>query len=319
MNTIIQFLKNKDFSSNDSKHIDVSSKDVENINKLFAGKDVARPNHLEIRPKIRKSQIWTVKSEYVDFFGNTQKATHPLIVSIATDIDEMENEEFVRVFVVSPFVEMATEQDIISKDASIIGFPFLVEMWNEQPVLTEILDTYLGYYEVFCPLSEQEAVNMSQNEFRKIEISRAKYLNHSIMALVAFIENNREQEFSATISLFGDTQYLHYPKESQAKNVFMLHEPQAEYLAAAKSGLSSKGKCIPYQNSKLPFDIQIRKDDVGFIITVLPFGDIEIFDSNNKKYSGLSNKDRIVFSSLKNGLYTLISKQIKETIKIRLK
>ncbi|KAA6343084.1 hypothetical protein EZS27_009215 [termite gut metagenome] len=321
MDTIIQFFKDKGISTSGVEQIDVSTGEVEKVNQLFKKNIETRQTsfHLRIRPKIEQNQLWSVKSEYVDFLGNTQKTTHPFLVSIVTNIDKMEDEEFVRVFVVSPFVEMATKNDEICKDTSIIGFPFLVETWNEQPVLTEILNSYLGHYDVSNSFTEQENLNAVQKEFREVEISRAKYLNHSIMAMLTCLETNHGQEFSAVISFFGKNQYLSYPKEIQPTNTFIVHEPQTEHLAAAKSGLSKKDKSIQYQDEELPFDIQIRKNDDGFTITVSPVSDIEIFDSNNEKCNRLSNKDKIVFSSLKKGLYTLNSKQIKETIKIRLK
>jgi hypothetical protein len=319
MNTIIQFLKDENISTSNVEQIDVSTGEVEKINQLFAKQSLVKPNHFQMTTKVKQNQIWSVKSEYLDFLGNTQKTAHPFLVLITSDIDTMEDEEFVRVFVITPFVEMATEHDIICKDASIIGFPFLVETWNEQPILTEILDSYLGYYEVSDSLVEQDQLNAIQKEFREVEISRAKYLNHSITAMLAYFETNQEQEFSVVISIFGKNQYLSYPKEIQSSNVFMVQEPAVEYLAAAKSGLTKKDKYIQYQNEELPFDIQIRKGDDGFIISVSPVSDIEIFDNNNKKCSGLSNNDKMVFSSLKKGLYTLSSQQVKETVKIRLK
>ncbi|MDR0603282.1 MAG: hypothetical protein LBG80_03150 [Bacteroidales bacterium] len=205
MDTIIQFLKNENISAANAEQFDVSAKDIENINKLFADKNIARSGHLKIRPKIEKNQIWSVKNEYLDFLGNIQTISHPLIVSIATAVNDMDNEEFVRVYVVSPFVEMATEHDKVCKDISIIGFPFLIETWNEQPVLTEILDSYLEYYEVNASVSEQAKINSVQREFREVEISRAKFLNHSVMALLTYLENTHKSEFSANISLSEST------------------------------------------------------------------------------------------------------------------
>ncbi|MDR1883316.1 MAG: hypothetical protein LBR26_11135 [Prevotella sp.] len=321
MNTIIQFLKGDDISTKDIEQIDVSAEEVEKINQLFTKNVAARKvrSHLRMLPEVQKNQIWSIKSEYVDLLGNTQKTVNPFLVSIATDIDTIEDEEFIRIFVITPFVEMATEHDIVCKDASVIGFPFLVETWNEQPILTEILDSCLGYYEVFDSFIEQEKSSAIQKEFREVEILRAKYLNHSIRAMLNSIEINQEQEFSTIISIFGKNQYLSCPKEIQPANTFIVQEPALEYLAAAESGISKKDKCIQYQNEELPFDIQIRKEVDGFIVSISPVSDIEIFDNNNKKCNGLSNNKKIVFSSLKNGLYTLYSKQIKEPVKIRLK
>jgi hypothetical protein len=316
MDTIIQFLKNENISAANAEQIDVSAKDIENINKLFAGKNIARPSHL--RPKVGKNQIWSVKNEYLDFLGNIQTISHPLIVSIATDVDNMDDEEFVRVYVVSPFVEMVTEHDKVCQDISIIGFPFLIETWNEQPVLTEILDSYLGYYEVNASVAEQAKINSAQREFREVEISRAKFLNHSVMALLTYLENAHKSKFSASIYFFGNTQLLYCDKK-RSNNVLSLQEPQAEYSVAAKSGISKEDECIYYHDDSLPFDIQIKKEDECFILTASSADDIVLFGCNNKKISGLSNDGKIVFPALKKGLYSINSKKIQEPLKIRLK
>jgi hypothetical protein len=194
-----------------------------------------------------------------------------------------------------------------------------VETWNEQPILTEILDSYLGYYETNDSFSEQEELTLVQKEFRKIEISKARYLNHSITALLMYLEEAKEYEFAVSISLSGNTQQLYYPKEKPSSNIFMVQEPPFEYLAAAKSIISKKDKYIEYKPESLPFNIQIRKNDEGFILTITPICDIELLDRNNKIIKGRSNSKKTVFSSLKNGLYTLKSTKIQEPIKIRLK
>ena len=50
--------------------------------------------------------------------------------------------------VVSPFVEFKADDDIFCNDSSIIGFPFIIETWNEQPILLDLIDNYLGYFEL---------------------------------------------------------------------------------------------------------------------------------------------------------------------------
>jgi hypothetical protein len=226
MNTIIQFLKDNELEQENKEQIGVSAKEITSINQLFEKQSIAKNSHLRIRPKIQQNQIWSVKSEYIDFLGNTQTTAHPFLVLILTVIDDFADEDFVRVTVVSPFVEMATSNDEVCKDSSIIGFPFLIEAWNEQPVLTEILDEYLGYYEASQRFVDEDTLNSVQKEFREIEISRAKYLNHSITALVSYVESNQNQEFGAIISLFANApQYLCYPNGKRAESEFAVNEP----------------------------------------------------------------------------------------------
>jgi hypothetical protein len=318
MNTIIKFLKDNDIEHDSTEQLNTSVKDIENLNQLFKHQNTAQSSHLKLRPKIRQNQIWSVKSEYPDFLGNIQKTAHPFLVLTNTESDEAYEEEFVRVLTISPFVEMASEHDRICQDPSITGFPFLIETWNEQPVLTEILDEYIGYYEAKQPLAIQEILTSVQKEFRETEISRAKYLNHSVSALLAFMSKNENQEFSATILFSGKTQFLYCPKERLSAN-FVVSEPEVEYLSVSKSGMAQKDKYIPYHSETLPFDIYIGKNDAGFVLTVFTANDIELFDVNSKKITGLSNREQTVFSSLEKGLYTIYSKQIQKTVQIRLK
>lgn len=83
----------------------------------------------------------------MDYEGILQSAAAPIMVLLVSQ-EEMIGEDgmFVRVCPISPFVEMASENDQICEEESITGFPFFIERWNEQPILTEILDKYVGDY-----------------------------------------------------------------------------------------------------------------------------------------------------------------------------
>ena len=147
MNIINDFLKNP-IIPEVKEDIIVSDKELASINDLFASNDVP-VNYLHLRPKIKENQIWTIKRSYMDYEGILQSAAAPIMVLLVSQ-EEMIGEDgmFVRVCPISPFVEMASENDQICEEESITGFPFFIERWNEQPILTEILDKYVGdYYE----------------------------------------------------------------------------------------------------------------------------------------------------------------------------
>lgn len=333
MKTIIQFLKSQiDTFSEDSEKIDVTQKDIENLKSLFLNRSKTsnQTRHLKIQPRIQKGQIWTVKNEYEDFQGISQKTSHPFIVLINNDPDDIEGESFVRVLVISPFIEMANVSDEICDDPSIIGFSFLVETWNDQPVLAELLDEYVGYYELKSssifrkevfelvnePISEYsipkaETISEIQQEFRNTEISRAKYINHSVTSLLSFLENRQSQDAGVVISIFGKPEY---PK-------FYVGQTKKEPTLAlvAKSGIDNEDKYLLLENESLPFKLFIRKNEDGFIISVESTDKMKLFISMKEEIVGLSNKERTVFSNLAAGNYTLFVETIEQPINIRLK
>jgi hypothetical protein len=333
MKTIIQFLKSKlDTFSEDSEKVVPTEKDIENLTKLFINraKTVNQTRHLKIQPRIQRNQIWTVKNEYDDFQGISHKTSHPFIVLIKNDPDDIEGELFVRILIISPFIEMASESDEVCDDPSIIGFEFLVETWNDQPILAELLDDYVGYYEmksrtfskseafelVNQPISEylkaaSETLSEAQLEFRDIEISRAKYINHSVLSLLSFLENRQSQDAGVVISIFGKTEY---PK-------FYIGQSQKEptYALAAKSGIDIEDKYLLFENVNIPFRLFIRKNEYGFILSVDSTEKMQLFKSTEEEHTGLSNNERTVFFELQAGNYSLLVETIKQPIKIRLK
>lgn len=333
MKTIIQFLRNQiEPFSEGSVKVDVTDTDRENLNSLFINrfKYVTQKRYLKIHPNIQKNQIWTVKSEYDDFQGISQKTSHPFLVWINSEQEEIEDENFTRVFIVSPFIELATQSDKVCHAPSIIGFPFLIETWNDQPILTELLNEYVGYYEsksnsvsktevfelVNEPNSEYSKSNIEilsedQKEFRNIEISRAKYINHSVLSLLSFLENRQSQEAGVVISLFDK---IEYPK-------FFIGQTQNEpnFALAAKSGVDSEDKYLLFESENLPYKIYFRKKEEGFIITISSIGNFKLIKNTSEEIKSLTDKNKTVFANLKEGNYTLIYESFSEPIKIRLK
>ncbi|MBW7839899.1 MAG: hypothetical protein H3C36_09755 [Chitinophagaceae bacterium] len=333
MKPINQFLKSQlDTFSEDVLKVDDTKGDIENLNRQFLIRSKSNHSirHLKIKPRVQRGQIWTVKNEYDDFQGITQNTSHPFIVLVNNDPDDIEGEGFVRVLVVSPFIEMANNNDEVCNDASIIGFPFLIETWNDQPLLTEILDEYIGYYEIQStptlrpevyelvnePLSnygdkKAELISKTQTDFRDIEIARAKYINHSVRSLLSFLENRQSQDAGVVISVFNNPEY---PK-------FYIGQSQKEptYALAARSGIDNEDKYLLFENVNIPFRLFIRKNENGFILSVDSTEKMQLFKSTIQEFVGLSNNERTVFSDLQAGNYSLLVETIKQPIKIRLK
>ena len=346
MKTLLEFLKEKYIIESDElNQMNLENPDLEKANHLFLNynSSIKADKHLLKKPHFSINQIWSVKNEYYDFLGYHQKADHPFIVLINNELDDFEQEDFVRINVISPFTEFAGTDDIVCNDASIIGFPFLIETWNEQPVLVDLLDEYLGYFEFKSEISlfdrrfskgfykkeenllkESEIVysnnkdengsgklSQYQREFRDLEVSKAKYLNNSMMALLSFMENRQTQDSGVVISLFDKPEF--------PKFYIGLNQKEPDFALAAKSGVDTEDKYIKYKSSNLPFEIFIRKNDDGFIVTISNDPFIRLYNSLNQELIGISNKEKKIFTGMEKGFYNLISDKIKGAIKIILK
>lgn len=337
MLSIISFLKEKFLTQSKQieqiEQITFSSQELEKVNHLFkkASTEINQSRNLSLKPRLQKNQIWSLKNEYCDFLGEKITTDHPLIVIINSEPDEFEGEDFARVNVISPFIEFATSIDLVCQDNSIIGFPFLVETWNDQPILTEILDKYLGYFEVDLSFYQKKnyyemtaeniddyfiskgKVNLNhyQREFRELEVSKAKFINRSVLALLSFLENRQTLDTGVVISLLNRSDF---PQFYIGKR---LEKPQ--YALAVKTGFDLEDKYLKFEDPKIPFQVFIRRNESGFIITVMPNYNIKIFNSEKIEIKGVQNKDKAVFSNLKKGLYSIISNNIQEPLIIRIK
>lgn len=292
MKIISQFLKSQinSFSENDKKN-DIREKDIEKLNSLFLNRSLEfhQSKQLKIKPHIQKGQIWTIKNEYTDFLGFKQNTSHPFIVIVNSEIDFIEKERYVRVFIISPFIEMGSNSDEMCIDPTIIGFPFLIETWNDQPILTDIFNEYLGYYDMKTPqvlstdalelvnepISEysnkrSDLLYEMQREFKNIEISRAKYINHSVLALLSFLENKIEKTDDSAVII---------PPNNNRKiiKMFVRFTSVAAILLLIISIWINKN-----QNEEFLLSDFDKKDSQELIAKLEPSKNIEYYQNNSR-------------------------------------
>lgn len=268
---------------------------------------------------MKENQLWTVQSSYLDFEGNMQHAKHKLIVMIVSGPDYLDSDtSFVRVCPISPFVEMSSEADCICDDSSIIGFPFVVETWNEQPVLTEILDKYVGDYNVLRNDKEDNPTSL-QKEFREIEISNARFLNHSITAYINEKERDNIFAFSVDLHYSEVAKTVHMPILNVKNPKLISLSDHEEYAQAARlNNFFTENDSININDSNLPFSIEVRKRSGVYILTIIPKVEI-VLTKDGQEIKGMSNSERLVYSDLPKGLYKIQSPLINEVLTIRLK
>lgn len=318
MNIINEFLKRPAIQEQHLTTID--KQDLGSLNTLFQQNVGASPSFLRIFPEKKQNQIWTIKKDYLDYEGKQKTLSHSIMVLLTCDCESLDSEtQFVRGCPISPFIELAADDDQICDDPSIVGFPFMVEIWNEQPMLIDILDKYVGEYyadvrDVECNLSKE------QQTFREIEISNARYLNQSIFAYLQEMERAENFSFSVDVSMTDYVKTKHMPR-LYMETPKLIELPQGqEYASAAKLGnILTDNDCIDFNTERLPFSIEVRKKNIGYILTIKPKIDVCLKNDSEDVINGISNSERIVFQNLKKGLYTLTSPLINDTITIRLK
>lgn len=319
MNVIIKFLDSPQPVGQSEENIAISAQDVDKLKNLFANASNYN-GYLRLLPQIKQNQIWTIKQQYLDYEGEMQTASHPYMVILISDIEELDsNNSFVRVCPITPFIEMASTSDQVCTDASVVGFPFMIETWNEQPILIEILGSYVGEYYTENIPSDQELTDEIK-KFREIEISNARFLNHSILSYI------NDSEHSGNFSFSVDLKYRDYIKTKHMPVMHVLHPKlmeltgNEEYAVAAKMGNAiTENDCIEFNNKQLPFDLEIRKKTDRYVITIIPKVEMSLFNGRNEQIQGYDNSERIVYDNLSKGLYEIKSPLLKEPINIRLK
>ena len=148
----------------------------------------------QLRPEIdgkivSKNQIWLCKNSYYDHFENVLEGVASYHVYIVSDPDLLEDEYYVRVQVISTNTANKSEEDILIDNVDIIGVPFIIETWNEQPVLIRTLDKYIGIIEQPDHNKiESTSFSEEQLDFRKSEIYNTEYLRQSVLSLLSYHE-----------------------------------------------------------------------------------------------------------------------------------
>ena len=97
MNVINKFLECPQLVGQNEENITISGQDVDKLKNLFANASNYN-GYLRLLPQIKQNQIWTIKQQYLDYEGEMQVASHPYMVILVSDIEELDSSNsFVRV------------------------------------------------------------------------------------------------------------------------------------------------------------------------------------------------------------------------------
>ncbi|MEA3505184.1 MAG: hypothetical protein U9R32_08305 [Bacteroidota bacterium] len=322
MNKIIDFLQSQSENENISENSvnkGKLSKSFNDIKNVVASSVVEEKNifQLKTRPKTKKGQIWLCKQQYFDAFGNEIIGNSPYLVFVVSDVDKFANENFIRIQPISPFTEFTSNDEILIKDDSIIGFDFIIETWNEQPILTDLLDEFVGDLDIETLKIDEAELSLSKNqkEFRKVEIRNTAYLSQSIKSLIEFEELSEEK----TVFLNIDNS-IHFPKSEnkETKTISLFNEHKQDYSLAAKKGKLKDRPTTLFEKTIDGVEIQIKvvKDGEKYILAIKQAKSIELKDINGKVIKEATPN---LYDELTGGLYFISINGIENEIRIRLK
>lgn len=158
---------------------------------------------------IKKNDIWRCKNTYKDSLGMILKSEVDSIVVVVMGPERLNDDDFIRVQPISFQVNHRTSEDIFIDDLSVLGNPFIIETWNEQPILTSLLDEKLGEINTeksSSTLKEPDIYSTEQVEFRKSEIKKTAFLRQSVLSAFAKYDQ-KTNDRSKVIKL---TKFLSY-------------------------------------------------------------------------------------------------------------
>jgi hypothetical protein len=320
MDKIIDFLKSQSENNNISGNsIDKEklSESFNDIKSIVNSSNVEEKNifRLKTKPKPKKGQIWLCKQKYYDAFGNEIIGNIPYLVVTINDVEQLANEDFIRIQPICSFTEFAAVDEILVNDKTIVGFDFIIETWNEQPILTELLAEYVGTINIDCFTINNAELSLSkvQQEFRKSEIRNTSYLRQSINSMIEF-----EEQKEGKIVLFNIDNSVHYPKSKniEAQTINFINEQ--EYSLAAKKGKFNVRPTYLFEKTIEGVEIKIKiiKDNDSYILSLKYPGSVELKDIMGDI---LKQTTINLYDNLKCGLYFIRISGIEKEIRIRLK
>lgn len=323
MNPVVDFLKVKVCDMGE-RAVCATQKGKGRLNELFSTGQCFGGFESRHPLGIQKYQIWTVKQHYIDYQGCMCNSNHPLTVILSSGEESFEEGvSFVRACVVSPFVEMADQGDLVCSDASVLGYPFFIESWNEQPFLTELLDQYLGIYDISAKNQSDglvESFSIEQQEFRKVEVLNAGFLRQSVWAYLNEVNRESDCLFSVDFMSSDYVRNLSLPRKRLKCGSRGSSEMLYSGMAAKIGSIDADKDYIEIDEPQVaPFRIQVRKKEDGYVLSLFSKTEMRVLDCHGTILHYDRNGERVVYSSLPKGLYSITNLSNHEVLTIRIK
>lgn len=285
------------------------------LNDWFKDQGFKNSLPLKSKPGFRKGQVWLVETSYLDYFGRLMSAAFPFLVVIVDESGQLEGESFCRVQPITPFVEYAASDDIVYNESDIVGFPFLVETWNEQPILSELLIYSVGYFDFEIGTQGNSltvSLTKEQEDFRMFEVDNSAYLRHSVLSYLTFLEQRQTSDTGVIININDRVVFPNLFVNDVVVN--------DSFSIAAKTKIDNQNKYFEITDSigTDSIKMRIKRNDNDFVISVFEPLEYELKTKDGKSLIPRKSNDRIIYTDVNPGLYFFTDSKDK-IVTIRLK
>ena len=283
--------------------------------------------NIDTEPSLSSGQIWLTKKEYIDFEGNEIEGKMPYYVYLSDNSTDFMDMSYIRVQPLSLFLEFAANDDILVDDENITGFRFFIETWNEQPLATYLLDSYIGKLDLigFSKITDRK-LSQSHNDFRKYEIRNTAFLRQSVISYLSWLDNVQSDDNGVVINMGNIPMYPPMDQYSEPK--------QQLFQALSKAEIDEENEIFVFNEvddkTDLPIKISIIKSTNNRFTIIVDDKDGLTLEAIDDVYNTgendiiiekfpAENQSQVKFINLKSVLYFLKFDSIKQKIKIRLK
>lgn len=286
-------------------------KTLQKLNNLLKKKTNLKKILLGYRHDIQPYQIWSTRSRQYSVFAESIHTFYPYMVMIKSAPQTfLGNHGIVRVQPISFIMEFMSEGDIIINGTEPLGMPFIIETWNEQPMLKSGL--YQFIFKLNLPLPEPyypTVLNGNDrkliSQFRYFEIQNTGYLRQPVMSLFKYYENNIHE---GCVIHDGNKPYLIGPtipeKQTADGYVAMAAKTGSAYQKMQTLGWTGILGNIPCELTitifENEFDLMLRSEK----------GKLQLFDESLIPLSiaRIQKRDSIMYQKVNPGIYFIGTK-----------
>jgi hypothetical protein len=307
-----EYLKNQTSTDHNNFLIEKASDTViqtslEKLNQLLEKKtDNRKKIRLAYRHDIQPYQIWSTRTRQYSIFAESIHTFYPYMVMIKTAPQIYpDNHAIIRVQPVSFIMDFLSEGDVVIDDMELLGIPFIIETWNEQPMLESGLQEHIGKLNLPLPKpsgpnSQNETEREQTSRFRYLEIQNTAYLRRPVLALVEYYEKFDHERCMIHDGDRPDLIPLMKP-ETYVADSYMAMAAKSGSAGRQRQHLSWKGILtdISCELIIMPFDKQFD------LVLSSDEGKLQLFDLelNPVPVVPIQQPDRRIYQRIDSGIY----------------
>jgi len=271
---------------------------------------------LKIKHDVLPFQIWSTKNKIHTIFAEEIRTYYPYFVFVKTRPQRVVDKySIIRVQPISFITEFASEGDIYFDETNSLDRPFIIETWNEQPMLEANLDFFIGEIKktnIDTNLIQKNTESSSKiiSQFRYLEIENTHYLRRPVLALIEYYE---------TIGQEIEYPILNFKGKYTIINEYFSPETSQDIAIAARLGITKEDKGlvkVEAEIDNIKYRLFIRGDGkISHIMLTSTNSKLEIYDN---KFDSLiptgthkiEKYDYLIYENLSSGIYYISSEDL---------